>query len=252
MKTNYATYPSLDGRVVLITGGSAGIGAAMVEAFHAQGAKVAFLDIDEKKAETLRDRLTQKKCFEPYFLKCDVRDIGQLQNCIKKISNEVGNIHTLVNNAGGTERLSANKITLDKWENFQSLNLRHVLFASQAVFPNMQLMGEGSIINFTSPTFRRRTEGWAGYAAAKSGIEGLSRILAREYGESNIRVNSICSGGISRNQPNEFVTKYIQKTPLKRMANESDFLGVMAYLASDMSLYVTGQVIQVDGGWGVW
>ena len=84
MITKYATYPSLDGRVVLITGGSAGIGAAMVEAFHAQGGKVAFLDIDEKKAEILRDRLIQKKRFDPYFLKCDVRDIGQLQNCIKK------------------------------------------------------------------------------------------------------------------------------------------------------------------------
>lgn len=254
MKTNYATYPSLDGRVVLITGGSAGIGAAMVEAFHAQGAKVAFLDIDEKKAETLRDRLTQKKCFEPYFLKCDVRDIGQLQNCIKKISNEVGNIHTLVNNAGGTERLSANKITLDKWENFQSLNLRHVLFASQAVFPNMQLMGEGSIINFTSPTFRRRTEGWAGYAAAKSGIEGLSRILAREYGESNIRVNSIMPGWTATEHHKKyFLNPEVEKDLmtvqcLKQLVLPEDIARMALFLSSDDSKFMTAQVYKGDAG----
>ena len=91
----------------------------------------------------------------------------------------------------------------------------------------------------------------AAYGVSKAGLNHLTKWLSTSMAP-NIRVNSICPGGISRNQPNEFVTKYIQKTPLKRMANESDFLGVMAYLASDMSVYVTGQVIQVDGGWGVW
>jgi NAD(P)-dependent dehydrogenase (short-subunit alcohol dehydrogenase family) len=254
MTNNYATYPSLRGRVVLITGGAAGIGAAMVEAFHAQDAKVAFLDIDEKTAVILNERLSKSKSPKPYFLKCDVRDIKMLQKSISTISKDFGKIHTLINNAGGTERLSANEITLEKWENFQSLNLRHVLFASQAVFPDMCEMGGGSIINFTSPTFRRRTEGWAGYAAAKSGIEGLSRILAREYGEARIRVNSIMPGWTAtEHHKKNFLTPEVEADLmsvqcLKQLVLPEDIARIALFLSSDDSDFMTAQVYKGDAG----
>ena len=254
MNTNYATYPSLRDRVVLITGGAAGIGAAMVKAFHAQGAKVAFLDIDEQTALILKERLSKSEWPEPYFLKCDVRNIEILQNCISNISKQVGKIHTLINNAGGTERLSANEITLDKWENFQSLNLRHVLFASQAVFPDMCKIGGGSIINFTSPTFRRKTKGWAGYAAAKSGIEGLSRILAREYGEAGIRVNSIMPGWTAtEHHKKHFLTPEVEADLmsvqcLKQLVLPEDIARIAMFLSSDDSQFMTAQVYKGDAG----
>jgi len=254
MDNNYATYPSLRDRVVLITGGAAGIGAAMVEAFHAQGAKVAFLDIDEQKALILKERLSDNKRPEPYFFKCDVRNIDTLQQCIGNVSTKVGKIHTLINNAGGTERLSANEITLDKWENFQSLNLRHVLFASQAVFPDMCEIGGGSIINFTSPTFRRRTAGWAGYAAAKSGIEGLSRILAREYGEAGIRVNSIMPGWTATEHHKKYFltpeveTDLMRVQCLKQLVLPEDIARIAMFLSSDDSHFMTAQVYKGDAG----
>tara|TARA_B110000211_G_scaffold219364_1_gene265046 strand:- start:986 stop:1756 length:771 start_codon:yes stop_codon:yes gene_type:complete len=254
MNDNYASYPSLRDRVVLITGGSAGIGAAMVEAFHAQGASVAFLDIDEQKALILKNHLSKCKHSEPLFFKCDVRDIKSLQKCIKGVSKQLGKIHTLINNAGGTEQLSANEITLDKWENFQSLNLRHVLFASQAVFPDMCDLGGGSIINFTSPTFRRRTKGWAGYAAAKSGIEGLSRILAREYGEANIRVNSIMPGWTATEHHKKYLltpeveADLMSVQCLKQLVLPEDIARIAMFLSSDDSQFMTAQVYKGDAG----
>ena len=254
MMCNYATYPSLRDRVVLITGGAAGIGAAMVTAFHAQGARVAFLDVDEKKALCLIKKLSRNDICDPYFLKCDVRDVKILKDSISNISNKVGKVHTLINNAGGTERLMANDITLDKWENFQALNLRHVLFASQAVFDDMCAVGQGSIINFTSPTFRRRTKGWAGYAAAKSGIEGLSRILAREYGESGIRVNSIMPGWTATEHHKEhFLTPEVEADLmnvqcLKQFVLPEDIARIALFLSADDSKFMTAQVYKGDAG----
>ena len=250
----YGIYPSLINRVVLITGGAAGIGAAMVKSFYAQGSKVAFVDINEKQAQILKSSLNIPMKHEPYFLKCDVRDIEELQLCIKDISKNVGKIHTLINNAGGNERLAANDISLEKWENFQSLNLRHVLFASQSVFPDMKEMGEGSIINFTSPTFRRRKEGWSGYAAAKAGIEGLSRILAREYGEVGIRVNSIMPGWTATEHHKKYflnreVEEDLMNTQcLKQLVQPEDIARIALFLSADDSKFMTAQVYKGDAG----
>ena len=148
----YGIYPSLEDRVVVISGGSAGIGAAMVNAFAEQGSKVAFLDIDTERAATLKSKLDFTSKNEPYFIECDVRNIEQLQKSIKKISKTLGRIHTLINNAGGNDRKPVNDIEIEDWENFQSLNIRHVLFASQVAFSAMKELKDGSIINFTSPT----------------------------------------------------------------------------------------------------
>ena len=253
-KKTYGTYPSLEDRVVVITGGSAGIGAAMVTAFYEQGSKVAFLDIDKDKAFNLKSSLNIPNKFEPYFIECDVTNIKKLQESLKQISNNVGKIHTMINNAGGNVRMAVNDIKLEDWENFQSLNIRHVLFASQVAFSDMKEIRDGSIINFTSPTFRRRKEGWAGYAAAKAGIEGLSRIIAREYGEFGVRVNSIMPGWTATEHHKEFflndeVEKDIMSTQcLKQFVQPEDIARIALFLSADDSKFITAQIFKGDAG----
>lgn len=250
----YGIYPSLEDRVVVISGGSAGIGAAMVNAFAEQGSKVAFLDIDTERAATLKSKLDFTSKNEPYFIECDVRNIEQLQKSIKKISKTLGRIHTLINNAGGNDRKPVNDIEIEDWENFQSLNIRHVLFASQAAFSDMKELKDGSIINFTSPTFRRRKEGWAGYAAAKAGIEGLSRIIAREYGEYGIRVNSIMPGWTATEHHKKyFLNKEVEHDImttqcLKKFVQPEDIARMALFLSADDSKFITAQVFKGDAG----
>ena len=250
----FGCYPSLKDRVVLITGGADGIGAAMVEAFHAQGAKVAFLDVNTDKAAALQSRLSAQNGRAPYFEYCDVRDVPNLQAAIGAISKNVGGIHTLVNNAAVQNKVAANDLTLEQWDRFQEVNLRPVLFASQAVYQDMKQLGGGSIINFTSPTFRRRTAGYAGYAASKAGIEGLSRILAREYGGAGIRVNSIMPGWtVTANHRNNLLTAEVESDLmkvqcLKRLVLPEDIARLALFLSADDSRFMTAQIYAGEAG----
>jgi NAD(P)-dependent dehydrogenase (short-subunit alcohol dehydrogenase family) len=250
----FGRYPSLKGRVVLISGGADGIGAAMVEAFHMQGAKVAFLDVNTEKAAVLQFRLAELTGREPAFEYCDVRDVPNLQAAISAISKNVGSIHTLANNAAVQNTVLANDLTVEQWDRFQEVNLRPVLFASQAVYQDMKKLGGGSIINFTSPTFRRRTAGYAGYAASKAGTEGLTRILAREYGDAGIRVNSIMPGWTATaNHRNNLLTAEVESDLmkvqcLKRLILPEDIARLALFLSADDSRFMTAQIYAGEAG----
>lgn len=251
----FAVYPSLKDRVVFITGGGSGIGAAIVEHFCAQGAKVAFVDIAEEPSRHLAQEIAAKGDPEPLFLPCDLRDIGQLQNCIAGATEQLGAIRVLVNNAAHDERHPLDEVTAEYWDDRMAVNLRHQFFAAQAVHKEMAVAGGGSIVNMGSTTWLAGQGGMAGYSAAKSAIVGLTRSLARDLGPMNIRVNSILPGWImTERQQRLWLTpegeqELMMRQCLKRKLYPDDVARPVLFLASDDSAACTSQNYIVDGGW---
>ena len=191
-----AIYPSLQDKSVFITGGGSGIGASIVRHFAAQGSKVAFVDIAEEPSQALVAEVEAEGHPKPVFLPCDLRDIEALRAAVAKAALANGPITVLVNNAAHDERHALESVTPDYWDERMAVNLRHQFFAAQAIAPMMKQAGGGSIINFGSTSWMIGQGGMAGYTAAKSAVMGLTRSLARDLGQDDIRVNSIAPGWI--------------------------------------------------------
>ena len=246
-------YPSLNDRVVFISGGGTGIGASLVEHFAMQGARVAFCDIDDTASDALTAKLSNAK-HAPRFDHCDVRDIAVYQSLLAKVEKEMGAIRALINNAGNDQRHSLAELTPDMWDNAQALNLKHHVFAIQQVAPGMAAAGGGSIINLGSISWMRGRANLVGYTTAKAAISGLSRTLARELGEKNIRVNTLVPGAIVterqqalwRNADED--KKFIELQCLKFRLDASHVARTALFLAADDSNAITGQNIIVDAG----
>jgi D-xylose 1-dehydrogenase len=254
MTDQFATYPSLSARAVLVTGGASGIGASIVEHFVAQGSKVGFIDIDERAAELLLSRM--KGPGSARFRCADLRDIGQLRQAIVGLTSELGGSFTvLVNNAARDDRHAIDEVTPEYWDERMATNLRHQFFAAQAVKNGMIEAGGGSIINMSSNSFLVATGGMPAYTAAKSAVIGLTRGLARDLGPHHIRVNTVYPGWImTQRQLELWVTP---ETEAKRGAGqcipdrlyEPDVARMVLWLAADDSRMVTARDFVVDGGW---
>lgn len=244
-------YHSLKNKHVYITGGGNGIGEAMVYDFHAQHAKVTFIDIDKDKGEAIVNELKDNITFHHVNL----RDIDALQNSIKQAENTYGAISCLVNNAARDTRYNIDEVSVDIWDEMQEINIRHVFFACQAVRAGMKSLGGGSIINFTSSSFVKRAPNLSVYGAAKSGIIGMTRVLSRDLGIDNIRVNAIMPGWIITERQKELWFNEDAKKDL--MANQSlkqlimpeDVAKLALFLASDDSSMISAQSYVIDGGW---
>ena len=251
----YAGYPSLEDKVVLITGGASGIGAAMVEQFATQASRVAFLDIDETSAKKLVERIAHQVKHSPLFIKCDLTDIAALRNAIRDIEGKLGPINTLVNNAARDDRHKTSEVTPEYWDDRMAVNLRHQFFATQAVVPGMERAGGGSIINMSSISWIIPSTGLPAYVTAKAGIVGLTRTLSRELGASNIRVNCVLPGGIMTERQRrlwmtpEYIAEVIGSQALKRELMPEDVARLVLFLAADDSETITGQNFIIDGGW---
>lgn len=251
--TTPTQYPSLTDRVVFISGGGSGIGASLVEHFAMQGARVAFCDIDNAASDALTAKLSNAK-HAPRFDHCDVRDITAVQLLLGKVEKEMGAIRVLINNAGNDQRHSLAELTSEMWDNAQALNLKHHVFAIQQVAPGMAAAGGGSIINLGSISWMRGRANLVGYTTAKAAISGLSRTLARELGEKNIRVNTLVPGAIVterqqalwRNADED--KKFIELQCLKFRLDASHVARTALFLAADDSNAITGQNIIVDAG----
>ena len=249
-----AMYPSLKGRTVLITGGGSGIGESIVEHFAAQGAKVGFLDIQDKPSNALVARLAKKRQ-KVHFEHVDLTDIDALRAAIKKVRKALGPITILVNNAAHDERHTLEEVTSEYFDDRIRVNLKHQFFAIQAVVPDMKKAKNGSIINMTSGSWMVAFSGLPVYAAAKAGIYGLTRGLARSLGPFNIRINSVAPGWILTKRQlekwwtPEAETKLMQDQALKRRLNGDDVARWVLFLGSDESSACTNQNIVVDGGW---
>jgi NAD(P)-dependent dehydrogenase (short-subunit alcohol dehydrogenase family) len=254
MSPRFATYPSLIDRRVLVTGGASGIGAGIVEHFIQQGSHVGFLDLDESAAEALLAR--QPEGAVVHFRRADLRDIPAVRTAIAELRAALGGGFTvLVNNAARDDRHAIDEVTPEYWDERMATNLRHQFFCAQAVKDDMIAAGFGSIINMSSNSFLLGQGGMPAYTAAKSGVIGLTRALARDLGPHHIRANIVFPGWImTERQLNLWMTP---EADAKRAAGQcipdrlhpADVARMVLWLAADDSQLVTAQDFIVDGGW---
>lgn len=253
--SNWAVYPSLRGRSVLVTGGASGIGAQIVRRFCEQGSKVAFLDVDDAAGAATAEAIGREGQAAPTFLRCDLRDIEALRSSIAQAAEANGPITVLINNAARDDRHPADTVTPEYWDERFAVNLRHQFFAAQAVYPMMKSAGGGSIVNMGSTSWMVGQGGMAAYTAAKSAVLGLTRSLARDWGPDNIRVNSLAPGWImTERQLSLWLTaegerELMARQCLKRKLYPDDIARVVLFLAADDSAAMTNQSYIVDGGW---
>jgi NAD(P)-dependent dehydrogenase (short-subunit alcohol dehydrogenase family) len=254
MTDNFARYPSLRNRVALVTGGASGIGAAIVEAFHEQDSRVAFLDRDEKASAALIARFGTG-AGAPLFLSCDLTDIAALRQAVSHAAAALGPITVLVNNAARDDRHAIATVTPEMWDGIMANNLRHQFFAAQAVITGMEAAGGGAIVNLGSTSWVVGQGGMPGYLSAKAAIAGLTRALARDLGPKNIRVNSVLPGWtMTERQIALWLTpegekELMTRQCLKRKLMPRDVANMVLFLAADDGAMCTNQSYIVDGGW---
>jgi D-xylose 1-dehydrogenase len=251
----FASYPSLRSRSVLVTGGASGIGAAIVEQFALQGSRVAFCDLAEKEADRLIESLRGRDVPAPRFWRCDVTDIAALRATFREIEASLGPINVLVNNAANDDRHRTAEVTPEYWDDRMAVNLRHHFFAMQAVAQGMRAAGGGSIINMGSIAWIIPTTGLPAYVTAKAAIVGLTRTMAHELGEANIRVNCVLPGAVLTERQlrlwwtPEYEKEIMGRQALKRNVMPDDVARLVLFLASDDSAAITNQGYVIDAGW---
>ncbi len=254
MTAAIATYPSLAGRTVLVTGGGSGIGAAITRRFAEQGARVGFLDIAAEPSHALADALTAAGR-AVRFVQADLRDIDALRRGVAEVRERFGPVTVLINNAAHDERHATPDVTPEMFDERIAVNLRHQFFAAQAVLPDMQAAGGGAIVNFGSVSWMIGQGGMPVYSAAKSAVVGLTRSLARDYGPFNIRVNAIAPGWIvTERQKEKWLTpeseaEMLRRQCLKRHLLPDEVARATLFFASDEASACTNQHYVVDGGW---
>ena len=250
----YASYPSLVDRNVLITGGASGIGACFVQHFAQQGARVAFLDIDDVAAASLASALSDAR-HTPHYVHCDVTDLESLQAAIRHAREEIGKFSVLINNAANDVRHQLADIDVADFDRNVAVNLRHQIFATQAVIPDMRQLGGGSIICLGSTGWMKKNGGYPLYAMAKAAVRGFVNGMARELGQQHIRINGLIPGWVITekqralwlDEDGEAEIKRVQCMPGYLMAD--DLARMALFLAADDSRMCTGQDFIVDGGW---
>jgi NAD(P)-dependent dehydrogenase (short-subunit alcohol dehydrogenase family) len=249
-----AVYSDLAGKVVLVTGGASGIGAAIVRAFAQQTSKVVFFDIQGDAGAALADELT-KAGGAVHFQHVDLTDTKGLHAAVAQARTAHGPVQVLINNAAHDDRHSSDTITPEYWDDRIAVNLKHQFFAAQAVLPDMKAANVGAIVNFGSCSWIAGQGGMVAYTAAKSAVLGLTRSLARDYGGFNIRVNAIAPGAIkTERQMAKWTTPEREKLILERQCLKhrlmpDEIAKVAVFLASDEASACTAQQYIVDGGW---
>jgi NAD(P)-dependent dehydrogenase (short-subunit alcohol dehydrogenase family) len=251
----YATYPSLVDRTVFITGGADGIGAAIVEEFVRQGSKVGFADINAAKGvETVERCAGSDPRHTPRFYEVDLVDINATQAAVRQAQADLGGLTVLVNNAASDERHTWEELSADDWDDRMNTNLRHYFFTIQAAAPGMIEAQNGSIINIGSSSYMMQEDFFPGYAIAKSGVEGITRTLARTFGPDNVRVNTVLPGWVATEKQ---LTKWwseegeagtLRDQAIKRRIYPAEFAQMVLFLAADDGAACSAQQFLVDGG----
>lgn len=250
--TKTATFHDLDGASVFITGGGSGIGASLTEGFLAQGAKTAF--IGRSDATEFAEEAGKAHGNKPLFIQGDITDNAVLQAAIAQAGEAHGPVTALVNNAANDKRHSTEEVDSDFFDWMMAINLKAYFFACQAIIPQMKSAGYGSIINFSSISYMMGNAGYPLYTAANSGINGMTRSLAREFGPDKIRVNALAPGWVlTQKQRDMWVTEeglaaHLDRQCLKDTLDPQDMIDGVLFLASKTSKMMTGQALVIDGG----
>jgi len=257
----------LRGRRVLITGAAGGLGTIMADSLAELGADLVLVDLHDGCCGKLAKEMSEKYGVTIQAIKCNLEEENERVGLVDQVL-ATGDLNILINNAAfvGTSGLTGwaepfESQTISTWRRALEVNLTAAFHLCQLFTPALRSVEAASIINISS-IYGHLGPDWslyegtnmanpAGYSASKGGLDQLTRWLATTLAP-DIRVNAISLGGVARGQPDSFVQRYTARTPLGRMATENDFRGVVAYLASDLSNYMTGQILSVDGGWGVW
>ena len=248
--TEFARYPSLEGKSVIVTGGASGIGAATVAAFAAQSAKVGFLDRDAESAAALKDSTNGTVDYEL----CDLCDIEALRAGITALAERHGPATVLANNAARDDRHKWQDVTPEYWDERQATNIRHMFFAIQAVAPGMIAAGGGSIVNLGSNSWWEAQGGFPAYTTAKSAVHGLTRTMARDLGEHRIRVNTVVPGWIMTERQKELwatpeaLEKHLQRQCLPDLIEPVYVARMVVFLASDDASACTANNFFVEAG----
>ena len=250
----HATYPSLAGKNVIITGGGTGIGVAIVEAFARQGARVTFLDIATEPSRELEAKLADLPQ-PPRFRHCDLTDLAGLATTVADIEASVGATDILINNAANDDRHQIENVTPAYWDERIAVNLRHQYFCAQAVAPAMRARKSGVILNLGSISWHLAQANLSIYMTAKAGIEGLTRGLARDLGVDGIRVNCIIPGAVRTPRQErlwhtpEAEAVILQGQCLQLRVEPEDVAALALFLASDNAAKCAGREYYVDAGW---
>lgn len=245
----FATYPSLAGKTVFVTGGASGIGEAIVRSFHAQGSKVGFLDLNQTAGQALAHELDGA-----WFLPCDVCDGNALAATLEAAAQALGPINVLINNVANDTRHSAETTSDDAWRRGLAVNLDPAFIAARCVFPTMAANGGGVILNLGSINALLGPADMVTYVAAKAGIIGLSKALAHEWGPSGVRVNTVSPGWVVTERQQKLWLKpeaeaaWMEQVSLKKRIMPEDIARLLLFLASDDAAMITGQNLVIDGG----
>ena len=248
-------YPSLQGRTVFVTGGGSGIGAAIVQGFAAQGARVAFIDIDEAASRQLAGQIAETGQPAPWFRRCDMRDIPALQQAIADAAKALGPFAVLVNNVASDDRHTLESVTPAYYDERIAINERPAFFAIQSVVPGMRGLGGGAIVNLGSTGWQAKGSGYPCYAIAKSSVNGLTRGLAKTLGADRIRINTVSPGWVMTERQKQLWLDAAGEEDLKRnqclpdKLQPHDIAAMVLFLASDDAAMCTAQEFTVDAGW---
>lgn len=266
--TTIKTLLNLKGRRALITGASGVLGRMMADTLAELGAELILVDLPGSELDGLVELIEEKWNVKSHYYYCNLEEQEQRTELLSFINTTFDELSILINNAafiGASDlngwSVSFEEQTVDTWRRAIEVNLTSVFELCKELTPLLKKSKGANIINIAS-IYGKYGPDWrlyddtsmsnpAAYSASKGGLIQLTRWLATTIAP-NVRVNAISPGGVFRNQPEQFVPRYESRTPLARMATEDDFRGAIAYLSSDMSSYVTGQNLEVDGGWGVW
>jgi len=250
-----AVYSSLEGKVVIVTGGASGIGEAIVEAFVLQKSRVVFLDIQDEAADSLVQGLRRPERTPPQYFHCDLTDTAELKSVMENVLRSFPTIDVLVNNAGNDKRHRIEEVTSEFWDWCMQINLKHQFFMAQAVLPGMRRAQHGSIINMSSIGWVIPSTGIPVYVTAKAAIVGMTRTLAHEVGADGIRVNCVMPGAIATQKQRklvytaEYKKQIMERQALKKDIEAEDVAKLILFLASDESLAITNQSFVIDAGW---
>ena len=250
---NAAIYPSLKGKRVIVSGGASGIGEGIVEGFVRQGARVAFVDVQETPSHALVDRLADAE-FAPIYKHCDITDCADYGAKIEQMIEKLGGCDALINNAASDDRHKLQEVTPEYWDQRMAVNLKHQFFAAKAVAPTMRKAGGGSIVNLGSISWHLGLDDLVLYQTAKAAIEGLTRSLARELGRDNIRVNTIIPGNVQTPRQMQWYSpegeaEIVAAQCLDGRIQPVDIAAMAQFLVSDDARYCTAHNYWVDAGW---